>query len=158
MSAILTMIRPSPFQIVILSFFVFLSSCCDRELHAFLPAEKSEPKPEAPKINADSLNIIPGEMPDNAAAFLPVSEKIFAQLEPLPEGNLKAYTETVTGAENATFEMLPISGGEFTIGTPDSEIDRSDDEGPQKKIQIEPFWMASTETTWGLYRAFMENG
>ena len=75
-------------------------------------------------------------MPDSAAAFLPVSERIFAQLEPLPEGNLKAYTETVTGAENATFEMLPISGGEFTIGTPDSETDRSDDEGPQKKIQI----------------------
>ena len=152
------MIRSSLLQLVTLSLFVFLSSCCDRELYSFLPEERSEPEPEAPKINADSLNIIPGDMPDSAASFLPVSEKIFAQLKPIPEGALKAYTETVAGAENATFEMLPILGGEFTLGTPDSEADRSDDEGPQKKIQIEPFWMASTETTWGLYRAFMENG
>lgn len=152
------MTRSSLLQLVTLSLFVFLSSCCDRELYSFLPEERSEPEPEAPKINADSLNIIPGDMPDSAASFLPVSEKIFAQLKPIPEGALKAYTETVAGAENATFEMLPILGGEFTLGTPDSEADRSDDEGPQKKIQIEPFWMASTETTWGLYRAFMENG
>ena len=158
MSANPTMIRPFPPQIFTLSVFIFLSSCCDRELYSFLPEERAEPKPESPKINADSLNIIPGDMPDNAAAFLPVSEKIFAQLKPIPEGGLEAYTEIIAGAENASFKMLPISGGEFTIGTPDSEADRSDDEGPQKKIQIEPFWMASTETTWGLYRAFMENG
>ncbi len=127
------MFRSCSFQIVTLSFFVFLSSCGERELYPFLPAEKSEPKPEAPKIDANSLNIILGDMPDSATAFLPVSEKIFAELEPIPEGDLKAYTETVAGAENATFEMLPILGGEFTLGSPDSETDRSDDEGPQKK-------------------------
>jgi hypothetical protein len=108
MSANPTMIRPSPLQIVTLSVFIFLSSCCDRELYSFLPEERAEPKPESPKINADSLNIIPGDMPDSAAAFLPVSEKIFAQLKPIPEGGLKAYTETIAGAENASFKMLPI--------------------------------------------------
>ncbi|MDB4567117.1 hypothetical protein N9Z78_03870, partial [Akkermansiaceae bacterium] len=126
------MTRPRPLQIITLSCCALLGSCGDRELYPFLPEERPEPKPEAPEISADGLNIIPGDMPDNAAKFLPVSEKIFAKLKPVPEGDLEPYTETVPGADNATFEMLPIPGGEFTLGTPDSEADRSTDEGPPK--------------------------
>ena len=131
-----TMTRLRPLQIANLSLCALLVSSCDNKRYSFLPEEKPEPKPEAPEISADGLNIIPGDMPDSAAKFLPVTEKIFAKLKPVPEGDLTAYTETIPGADNATFEMLPIPGGEFTIGTPDSEADRSDDEGPQKKIKI----------------------
>ncbi len=143
-----------------------LSSCCDQHPYPFL--EKKEVALSAQEIAAaekaaaplstGSLNIIPGDLPDKAAAFFPVTEKIFALLKAPPEGELQAYTEIVPKANNATIEMLPIPGGEFTLGSPDSEADRSDDEGPQRTIKIEPFWMASTETTWQAYQAFMENG
>jgi formylglycine-generating enzyme len=56
---------------------------------------------------------------------------------------------------NLTFEMIPVPGGEVTMGSPDSEADRSEDEGPQFTVKIEPFWMAKTEVTWGEYNTFM---
>ena len=44
--------------------------------------------------------------------------------------------------------MLPIPGGKFTIGSPKSEAKRGDDEGPQREVEIKPFWMAKCEVTW----------
>src|SRR5439155_932565 len=48
---------------------------------------------------------------------------------PVPE-ELKPYTETIPGTQ-VKFEMIPIPGGTFTMGTPPGELKRSDDEGPQ---------------------------
>jgi len=56
---------------------------------------------------------------------------------------------------NIAFEMIPIPGGEVTIGSPLAEEGRSEDEGPQFKVQLEPYWMAKTELTWGEYNTFM---
>jgi formylglycine-generating enzyme required for sulfatase activity len=54
-----------------------------------------------------------------------------------------------------SFEMIPVPGGEVTIGSPESEAGRTEDEGPQFTVVIEPFWMAKTELTWGEYKTFM---
>ncbi|MDG2399304.1 MAG: hypothetical protein P8M04_01905 [Akkermansiaceae bacterium] len=43
------MIRSFPLQVVTLSLFALLSSCCDRKLYSFLPEQKAEPKPETPQ-------------------------------------------------------------------------------------------------------------
>ncbi|HYE33430.1 MAG TPA: SUMF1/EgtB/PvdO family nonheme iron enzyme [Methylomirabilota bacterium] len=64
-----------------------------------------------------------------------------------------AYKQLIPGTE-VSFEMLPIPGGEYTIGSPSSEAGRKEDEGPQKKIKIEPFWMGKTEITWNEYELF----
>ncbi|MCX8239254.1 MAG: SUMF1/EgtB/PvdO family nonheme iron enzyme [Akkermansiaceae bacterium] len=121
-------------------------------------AELKEAEAAAAPISTGSLNIIPGELPDKASTFLPVTEKIFSTLKKVPEGDLKAYTETMSQSGDATIEMIPIPRGEFTIGSPEGQEGRSDDEGPQRKITIEPFWMASKKITWKLYQSFMENG
>jgi formylglycine-generating enzyme required for sulfatase activity len=136
-----------------LSLSIFVTSCGERKLYPFL--KKEEPVPEEPKELG--LNIIADTLPDEARKFLPVTEKIFALLKEVTGGELQAYTETVPRAEDATFEMLPIPGGEFTFGSPKSEEGRSEDEGPTRTLKVEPFWMMSTEVTWGLYRWFMEN-
>lgn len=64
------------------------------------------------------------------------------------------YRETVPGSD-VSFEMVPIPGGEFMLGSPDGEPGRGDDEGPQVKIRVPPFWMARCEVTWEQYRPFM---
>jgi formylglycine-generating enzyme required for sulfatase activity len=77
---------------------------------------------------------------------------------------MEPYTETITGphGDKATFEMLPIpkpgSGASltFTMGSPAGEANRKEDEGPQFKVTVEPFWMAKYETTWAMYRKFVE--
>jgi len=67
---------------------------------------------------------------------------------------MKAYKTTIPGT-TVDFEMVPIPGGEFVMGTPDSEKGHKKDEGPQHKVKIEPFWMEKYEVTWDEYRLFM---
>src|SRR5438094_6520341 len=66
---------------------------------------------------------------------------------------LKPYTETIPGT-GVKFEMIPIPGGTFTMGTPPGELKRSEDEGPQHPVTVRPFWMEKTETTWDEYDIF----
>ena len=66
---------------------------------------------------------------------------------------LKPYTETIPGT-GVKFEMIPIPGGTFTMGTPPGELKRSEDEGPQHPVTVRPFWMEKTETTWDEYDVF----
>jgi formylglycine-generating enzyme required for sulfatase activity len=66
---------------------------------------------------------------------------------------MKPYTETLPGT-NVKFEMIPIPGGTFKMGSPPSEPGRAPDEGPQHLVTIPPFWMEKTETTWDEYDVF----
>ena len=70
------------------------------------------------------------------------------------EGYMVPYTETIPGTD-VSFEMLPIPGGEFLLGSPANEPERSDDEGPQLRVRVEPFWIGKCEVTWAEYKAFM---
>ena len=93
--------------------------------------------------------------------FLPttkaIHEKIVANPDPAKDG-MEAYTETIPLAEDATIDLIPIPAGTFKIGSVDTEVGHQPDETPVKEVTIEPFWMAKLETTWNLYRPFMENG
>jgi formylglycine-generating enzyme required for sulfatase activity len=60
---------------------------------------------------------------------------------------MEKYTETIPGSE-LKFEMLPIPGGTFTLGSPAGEEKRGKDEGPAVSVQIAPFWMGKCEVTW----------
>ena len=64
------------------------------------------------------------------------------------------YRTTIPGTD-VSFEMIPISGGTFTMGSPESEADRSADEGPMVTIKVEPFWMGKHEVTWEEYERYM---
>ena len=46
------------------------------------------------------------------------------------QGFMVAYDVTIPGTD-VVFTMQPIPGGKFKLGSPASEADRSDDEGPQ---------------------------
>jgi len=60
---------------------------------------------------------------------------------------LKPYTETIAGSE-LKFDMVPIPGGTFTMGSPAAEEKRKPDEGPTFTVRIAPFWMGKCEVTW----------
>lgn len=66
---------------------------------------------------------------------------------------MKPYIEKIPGT-NFTFEMVPIPGGTYKIGSPEDEEDREDNEGPQREITIRPFWMGKYEMTWDVYDEF----
>ena len=69
---------------------------------------------------------------------------------------MEPYTELVEHTD-AKIEMLPIRGGRFLMGSPDSEKGRYADEGPQHEVEISPFWMAKCEITWDAYEVWMSD-
>lgn len=87
-----------------------------------------------------------------------------AKVEPLDvpgwraanEAEMKPYAEQIEHTE-LEIDMLPIPGGEFVMGSPDTEPDRSDDEGPQRRVAVSPFWMSKCEITWDQYDVWNED-
>ncbi len=93
--------------------------------------------------------------------LLPTTQAIHGTIVKSPDPELSAmknYAEKVKLAKDATLDLIAIPGGEFALGSPDSETGRKPDESPQHQIKIQPFWMGKLEITWDLYRPFMENG
>jgi formylglycine-generating enzyme required for sulfatase activity len=80
----------------------------------------------------------PSQVPDK----LPVVEK----------ATHKAFTEKLS--DDVSFEMLPIPGGVYLMGSPEGEMGRSPDEGPQHPVQVKPFWMSKLEVRWDEYDLF----
>jgi formylglycine-generating enzyme required for sulfatase activity len=66
------------------------------------------------------------------------------------EAQMRPYTEVISGT-NVTFDMVPIPGGSFTMGSPADEPGHQEDEAPQHPVRIEPFWMGKCEVTWNEY-------
>src|SRR5713101_38624 len=65
--------------------------------------------------------------------------------------DFKAYKDTIPAAGDEAavdFEVVPIAGGTFTMGSPDTEKGRNKDEGPQHQVTLKPFWMGKTHVTW----------
>jgi formylglycine-generating enzyme required for sulfatase activity len=64
-----------------------------------------------------------------------------------------AYKERIPGTD-VTFDVAPIPAGEFLMGSPGNETGRREDEGPQRRVTVEAFWMQAREVTWNEYRLF----
>jgi len=71
-------------------------------------------------------------------------------------GFMVPYTVAMPGRERVKFEMVPIPGGSFRMGSPANEKGRKADEGPQIRVTVKPFWMAKTEVSWAEYHTFMD--
>ena len=83
-------------------------------------------------------------------SFLALSTIASAQNDPgnaQTEAEMKEYVQKIRNTE-ISFTMVPIPGGEFLMGSPESEAHRNEDEGPQHRVKLEPFWMGQTEVTW----------
>jgi formylglycine-generating enzyme required for sulfatase activity len=69
--------------------------------------------------------------------------------------DFEKYTESIEGTD-VSFTMMPIPEGEFTIGSPEAQENREEDEGPQKNVKMDAFYMMQTELTWDLYELFID--
>jgi formylglycine-generating enzyme required for sulfatase activity len=68
----------------------------------------------------------------------------------------KKYTETITAKDGSklSLDMTLIPGGTFTMGSPAGEANRAESEGPQRQVQVNPFYLCTTETTIELFLAY----
>ncbi len=91
---------------------------------------------------------------DDAELSKDLHARIVARSREQSQAEMKAYRAAIPGTD-VSFEMVPIPGGEFRMGSPDSEEGRGKDEGPVHPVKLEPFWMGAREVTWDEYRLFM---
>ena len=66
------------------------------------------------------------------------------------------YEQKIPGSA-LTYNMVPVKGGSFLMGSPPAEKNRRPDEGPQKQITISPFWMGAFEVTHDQFGIFFKN-
>ena len=71
------------------------------------------------------------------------------------EAEMKPYREQLRYT-TTEIEMVPIPGGTFKMGSPESEEMRKDDEGPVHEVHVDPFWMGKYEITWDQYDTWGE--
>jgi formylglycine-generating enzyme required for sulfatase activity len=91
---------------------------------------------------------------NEAATVAEIHQRIMANLKEKTAADMKAFTEELPGSE-VTFDMIAIPGGEYAMGSSESEAGRKPDEGPVHKVTIDPFWMGKCEVTWNEYELFM---
>ncbi len=75
----------------------------------------------------------------------PAAEEFVAYRQPIGDGGVG-------------FDLVPIPGGTFVMGSPADEAGREAHEGPQVEVRIEPFWMGRLEVTWAEYDLWIEDG
>ncbi len=101
------------------------------------------PKKKAVDESADSLELVKA-----------IRERILKNQKAKAEGDMKPYANQIPDSV-VNYHMVPIKGGEFVMGSPNSEAGRNEDEGPQHKVKISPFWMGKHEVTWNEFELFM---
>jgi formylglycine-generating enzyme required for sulfatase activity len=104
----------------------------------------------AGSVVAAATAIVPAQ--DNAKSLetpAPVKVPVKVDLPP------KNFTEELPGG--IKFEMVYLPGGEFEMGSGESEAGRGADEGPRRKVTVKPMWIAKTETTWDAFDRWVKN-
>ena len=118
------------------------------------PAEETR-KPAADKPAASKAAAKPAMEKASTAAKGYVEATPTAMLADLKADektvdDMKPYTEPIPGSD-VKFDMAPIPGGKFTMGSPKEEKGHNDDEWHPHEVSISPFWMGKCEVTWDEY-------
>ena len=103
----------------------------------------------------------PDENPDNPELVEKIHSAILEKTKVSEEAAMKKYTEVIPakdGEEPVTFDLVPIRGGSFLMGSRESEKGRKKDEGPVHTVEVGPFWMGTHEVSWLEYEPFMIAG
>ncbi len=110
--------------------------------------------PDGVTLKAKEKAAAPTTNPDNLELVKKIHDFIVQTSKEKAEAEMKNYDAKVLKT-GIPYSMIAIKGGEFTMGSPASEPKRNDDEGPQVKVKIKPFWMGKCEVTWDEYGPFM---
>ena len=114
--------------------------------------EQGAPWPEGLKLEQKKAEGAPGA--NEAELAVQMRQAIMKNPQVASAADMHGYTNIITGTK-ISYAMLPIPEGEYVMGSPSSEPGRADDEGPQVKVKISPFWMGRCEVTWNEFEAFM---
>jgi formylglycine-generating enzyme required for sulfatase activity len=90
-----------------------------------------------------------GQVPDKLPLVDKVTEKPYTEQT---KGDPKSPAKDM----EAKFDLVPIPGGAFLMGSPDKEAGRNADEGPKHLVKVRPFWMGKCEVTWDEFEIYQK--
>ena len=73
--------------------------------------------------------------------------------EPTKVTSFSKFTEHIPNT-GVAFNMVPVNGGTFKMGSDEKEPLRGKDEGPVRSVTVSSFFMGEIEVTWDEYWAF----
>src|SRR5258708_498474 len=71
------------------------------------------------------------------------------------DGSFQAFDQKIPNS-SVSFKMIPIPGGSFRMGSPDTEKGHKTDEGSVTTITLDSFWMEEHEVTYDEYILFQD--
>jgi formylglycine-generating enzyme required for sulfatase activity len=92
----------------------------------------------------------------SALAVVVLSSVLMANhstISDIPSESFSSYSQQIPGSTES-IDMVPVTGGEFLMGSPQDEAGRHEDEGPQRNVNVDSFWMGKYEITWNQYDQF----
>lgn len=67
------------------------------------------------------------------------------------KGESKYFSELLN---NISFDMVYLPDGVFSMGSPENESERFNNEGPVHKVEVEPFFVGKYPVTQNLWKNF----
>jgi formylglycine-generating enzyme required for sulfatase activity len=74
----------------------------------------------------------------------------------VPDTSFKAYQQPIPGTP-LSLKMVPVRAGTFRMGSAAQEKGAQKNEGPQRTVQLSPFWMGAYEVTYDEFAAYMQD-
>ena len=120
----------------------------------------SELIPETPPKNISTPQPTPSPTPSPRLkfpiqTFTTVTVNTRGEIISRPQGQAELMTENI--GNGVSLEMVKIPGGRFLMGSPETEAQRYDDEGPQHYVDVSEFFMGKYAVTQGQWEAVMGN-
>ncbi len=64
------------------------------------------------------------------------------------------YVQNIPDSD-VNIEFMPVPGGTFMMGNSEDATNGKENEGPQRKVKVDSFWMGAYEITWEQYDQFL---
>lgn len=87
--------------------------------------------------------------------YIPIFCFSFLFFNQLFAQKLSSYKQIIPGSM-VSFDLIAIPSGEFLLGSSAQDIGHKADEGPQRRVKMNAFWMGKTEVTYDEYQLFFE--
>ncbi|MEB3826006.1 formylglycine-generating enzyme family protein, partial [Phormidium sp. CCY1219] len=109
----------------------------------------------------DALNLSPVSGAKTAQSSLPkfsfdiITVNRYGKEINRQQGEAEYYTEDL--GQGIRLEMVRIPAGTFLMGSPETELERYDNEGPQHRVRVPEFFMGKYPVTQAQWQAVMGN-
>jgi formylglycine-generating enzyme required for sulfatase activity len=108
---------------------------------------------ELSSLDGDVLKLDQGIVVPDAARF---QRRLWALIEQVELLQLPNQKDGVFSKNGIDIEWVDIPAGTFMMGSPENEVERYDDEGPQHQVFLSGFKMSKVAVTFAQYDAFCQ--